>query len=358
MQTVDHIEPLMAGRKKRNFKKILKTIGITGLSIFVLSMFLSPFLFMVFTALKSPQQMSAMDSPIWPAKQGSFTYQGKDLELFNVPMPDGTLQTLAMVKPGRASSTFIDPANLEAGEIQWEGSWRSLKRPWMWSPQWQNFAEVWRQINFPRLFRNTLFLAITTEIGVLISCTLVAYGFARFRFPGRNILFTLMIATVFLPSAVTTIPTYTFFLKIGWVGTYLPLIIPAFFANAYDVFLLRQFFLTIPREMDEAAMLDGAGPFRIFWSIILPQSTPVLVAISVFHIVWSWNDYYNPLIYLSTKPELQPIAVAMARFNGIHSTNPHLIQATALMALIVPLIIFLLAQRFFIQGIVITGVEK
>lgn len=358
MQTVDHFEPLITGRKKRNLRKILKTIGVTGLSIFLLAMFLSPFLFMVFTALKSPQQMSAMDSPIWPAKQGTFTYQGKELDLFNVPMPDGTTQSLAMVKPGRVSSTFIDPANVEAGEIQWQGSWRSLKRPWMWSAQWQNFAEVWRQINFPRLFRNTLFLAIATEIGVLISCTLVAYGFARFRFPGRNILFTLMIATVFLPSAVTTIPTYTFFLKIGWVGTYLPLIIPAFFANAYDVFLLRQFFMTIPHEMDEAAMLDGAGPFRIFWSIILPQSTPVLVAVSVFHIVWSWNDYYNPLIYLSTKPELQPIAVAMARFNGIHSTNPHLIQATALMALIVPLIIFLFAQRVFIQGIVITGVEK
>lgn len=339
-------------------KNFFKALAVTGGSLIVLAMFLSPFLFMVFTAMKSPEQMAALDAPIWPAKQATFIYNGEDLDIYYVPMPDGSTKELAMVKPGRAESIFVDPANATAGEITWTGSWRTLERPWKWSPRWQNFSEVWELLDFPRLFRNTLFLAIMTEIGTLISCTLVAYGFARFRFPGRNILFTVLISTIFLPAAVTTIPTYTFFLKIGWVGTYLPLIIPAFFANAYDVFLLRQFFLTIPHEMDEAAMIDGAGPFRIFWSIILPQSAPVLVAVSVFHIVWAWNDYYNPMIYLSTKPELQPIAVAMTRFNGIHSTNPHLIQATALMALVVPLVIFLLAQNFFKQGIVITGVEK
>lgn len=341
-----------------NPRKVFQTVGVTGLALFLLAMFLSPFLFMVFTAMKSPQQMSALDAPIWPAKQATYTYQGKELDIFKVPQTDGSIKNLAMLKPGRASSVFIDPANPEAGEITWEGSWRTLKRPWVWAPRWENFAEVWRLINFPRLFGNTLFLAVSTEIGVLISCTLVAYGFARFRFPGRNFLFTLLISTIFLPAAVTTIPMYTFFLKINWVGTYLPLIVPAFFANAYDVFLLRQFFLTIPHEMDEAAMIDGAGPFRIFWSIILPQSMPVLLAVSVFHIVYAWNDYYNPLIYLSTRPELQPIAVAMARFNGIHSTNPHLIQATALMALVVPLLIFIAAQRYFMQGLVFTGVEK
>ncbi|MEN6571689.1 MAG: carbohydrate ABC transporter permease [Anaerolineaceae bacterium] len=347
-----------ANRRKSNWKKALRALMVTGFSLILLALFLSPFLFMVFTSMKSPQQMSAVDAPIWPAKQETFSYQGKDLDVFIVPLPDGTTRRLAMVKPGRTSSVFIDPQNPNGGQITWQGSWRTLKKPWTWSPNWQNFVDVWNLIDFPRLMRNTLFLAIMTEIGVLVSCTLVAYGFARFRFPGRGFLFTLLISTIFLPSAVTTIPTYTFFLKIGWVGTYLPLIIPAFFANAYDVFLLRQYFLTIPHEMDEAAMMDGAGPFRIFWSIILPQSIPVLVAVGIFHFVYAWNDYYNPLIYLSTRPELQPIAVAMSRFNGIHSTNPHLIQATALMALIVPLLIFLLGQRFFMQGIVITGVEK
>jgi multiple sugar transport system permease protein len=345
-------------QSSKQTKDFFKALAVTGAALLLLALFLSPFLFMMFTAVKSPEQMAALDAPIWPAKQATYSYDGKDLEIFYVPQTDGSNKEFAMLKPGRSESIFIDPANPDAGEITWQGSWRTLKRPWKWSARWQNFADVWEMINFPRLFGNTLFLAVMTEIGVLISCTLVAYGFARFRFPGRNFLFTVLIATVFLPSAVTIIPTYTFFLKIGWVGTYLPLIIPAFFANAYDVFLLRQFFLTIPHEMDEAAMLDGATPLRIFWSIILPQSIPVLVAVSLFHIVWSWNDYYNPMIYLSTKPEMQPIAVAMARFNGIHSTNPNLIQATALMALVVPLFLFLLAQKFFRQGIVITGVEK
>lgn len=347
-----------AAHRSHHFKKILKAMLVTGSSLLLLALFLSPFLFMVFTAMKSPEQMSTTNAPIWPAKQASFTYNGAELKIYIVPMPGGGTKELAMLKPGRTESIFIDPANPAAGNITWQGTWRTLKQPWQWAPNWRNFSDVWKMINFPRLFGNTLFLAIMTEIGTLISCTLVAFGFARFRFPGRGFLFTLLIATIFLPAAVTTIPTYTFFLKIGWVGTYLPLIVPAFFANAYDVFLLRQYFMTIPREMDEAAMMDGATPLRIFWSVILPQSVPVLVAVSVFHIVWAWNDFYGPMIYLSTKPEMQPISVAISRFNGIHSTNPNLIQTTALMALVVPLLIFLLCQRFFMQGIVITGVEK
>lgn len=337
--------------------KIVRTVLVTISAVLLLAMFLSPFLYMLFTSLKTKDQMYTTNAPIWPAKPATMSYLGKDLPIYKVPSETG-MKELAMLKKGREESIFIDPANVDQGEIAWKGSWRTLAQAWQWSPAWQNYKEVWVQINFPRLFRNTLFLAVMTEIGVLISCTLVAYGFARFRFPGRDILFTILISTIFLPAAVTVIPTYTFFLKIGWVGTYLPLIVPAFFANAYDVFLLRQYFMTIPREMDEAAMIDGASAFRIFWSVILPQSLPVLVAVSVFHIVWAWNSYFEPLIYLSTKPELQPIAVAMARFNGIHSTNPHLIQATAMMALIVPLLLFLFAQRFFMQGIVITGVEK
>lgn len=344
-------------KKVHRSAKFMRALLVTTSAIILLAIFLSPFAYMFFTSLKTKDQMYTTNAPIWPAKPATFSYQGKDLPIYKVPTDSG-IKEWAIIKKGRAESVFVDPNNPAGGEITWQGSWRTLNQAWQWSAAWQNYKEVWVQINFPRLFRNTLFLAVMTEIGVLISCTLVAYGFARFRFPGRDVLFTVLISTIFLPAAVTVIPTYTFFLKIGWVGTYLPLIVPAFFANAYDVFLLRQYFLTIPREMDEAAMIDGASPFRIFWSVILPQSMPVLVAVSVFHIVWAWNSYFEPLIYLSTKPDLQPIAVAMARFNGIHSTNPHLIQATAMMALIVPLLLFLAAQRFFMQGIVITGVEK
>jgi multiple sugar transport system permease protein len=208
------------------------------------------------------------------------------------------------------------------------------------------------------LFFNTLMIALLGLIGTLFSCTLVAYGFSRFRIPGKDLLFTVLISTIFLPEAVTIVPTYTFFVKIGWVGTWLPLIVPHYFGNAYNVFLLRQYFMTIPREMDEAAMIDGAGPFRTLLSVILPQALPVIVAVGLFHLVFAWNDFFGPLIYLSTRPDLQPLAVGLSRFQGIHFTNPPLIQAASLLTLIVPVILFFAAQRVFMQGVVITGVEK
>ena len=168
----------------------------------------------------------------------------------------------------------------------------------------------------------------------------------------------IILLTACSPGAVTRILTYTFFQKLGWVGTWLPLIIPHFFSNGFNVFLLRQYFMTLPRELDEAAMIDGASPFRILTSVFIPQSYPILIAIIVFHVVFAWNDYFTPLIYLSTSRDNWPISVALSTFNGLYGQKPQLIQAGALMALILPLILFAFAQRFFVQGIVITGVEK
>jgi len=350
----------------RRLTKGFNATFITAIKLAVLAIYLAPFLFMVFTSLKTPTQIAQLGSPIWPAKPATFDYKGATIDVYKVPIStcaganpnDKSIKNLAAVKKGRQETTFVNPANVAAGEFTCKVSWRALDRPWSWAPQWANYSDVVKALDFPRLMWNTSYYAIMTEIGVLISCTLVAYGFARFRFPGRDFLFTLLISTIFLPAFVTLIPTYYVFQKIGWVGTWLPLIVPAFFANAYDVFLLRQFFMTLPRELDEAAMMDGASPFRILWSIIIPQSYPVLVAVTVFHIVFAWNDYFGPLIYLSTNRQAWPISVALPIFNGLYSTAPQLIQAGALMAMVLPLILFFVAQRFFIQGIVITGVEK
>jgi len=350
----------------RKLRKGINVTFITSLTIALLAIFLAPFLFMVFTSLKTQGQISQLGAPIWPAQPTTYEYNGKALEMFRVPTSkcagaspnDTSVKDLAIVKKGRQASTFVDPNNSAAGEFSCQVSWRALDRPWKWSPTWQNYAEAWDAIDYPRLMWNTTFYAIMTEIGVLISCTLVAFGFARFRFPGRDFLFVVLIATIFLPGAVTIVPTYAFFQKIGWVGTWLPLIVPAFFANAYDVFLLRQYFMTLPRELDEAAMIDGASPLRVLWSVIIPQSYPALMAVTVFHIVFAWNDYFGPLIYLSTARDKWPISIALTTFNGIYGQRPQLIQAGALMALILPLILFAVAQRFFVQGIVVTGVEK
>jgi multiple sugar transport system permease protein len=344
-------------RQPRERGDSARSFALTLLAVTALAAFLSPLARTATDSLKTPEQIGASGSPLYPADPATFAYQGKDLELFKVPIGD-TVKEMALLKAGRTQSTFVDPAAPDVAPVTWDGSWRTLERLWVLAPNFGNFGEVWDLLDFPRLLFNTIAIAIIGTIGTVLSCTIVAYGFARFRFPGRGLLFLLLIATIFLPSAVTVIPTYTVFAKLGWVGTWLPLLVPAFFANAYDVFLMRQYFLTIPTEMDEAAAIDGAGPMRILRSVLLPQAWPVVIAVAIFHLVYTWNDFFGPLIYLSAKPELQTVALGLARFNGVHYRDPALIAAGTLMTLVIPVIAFLLTQRFFTRGIVITGVEK
>lgn len=344
----------------------LKVTTVTIFTLAILGIFLSPFVFMVFTSLKTQAQISILNAPIWPAAPSDMDYKGQPIGVYSVPLAkcegfsptDTTVKSLGIAVKGRTSSVFVDPDNLAKGEFTCNVSWRALDRPWKLSPTWENYSRVWTTIEFPKLLWNTFAYAFITAIATMVSCTLVAYGFARYRFPGQDFLFVVLISTLFLPFAVTLVPTYLVFKEMHWLGTWAPLIVPTFFANAFNVFLLRQHILTLPRELDEAAMIDGAGPFRILWTVIVPQSYPTLVAVFVFHIVYAWNDYFGPLIYLGSNRNAWPISVALSNFNGIYGQQPQLIQAGALMALILPLLLFLMAQRFFIQGIVTTGVEK
>lgn len=331
---------------------------VTLFTCLILFVYLLPMGNMVAVALSSPQQLSqTADDNVIPMLTQTFTYEGVAYDVYRVPMPDG-VREMALVDPGRRASQFVDIANPSAGLVEWEGNWRQLEPVRSVSLAWENFGIAWERINFPRLFTNTLIIAVTGMIGTLLSCIAVAYAFARFPIPGKNVLFIILLGTIILPSQVTLIPTYAFFAAIGWTNTWLPLIVPHFFANAYNVFLLRQYFMTLPRELDEAAMIDGAGPFSILVRVIIPQSWPVIIAVAVFHFVWSWNDYFGPLIYLIGRPELQPVSVGVQVFNFQYGPSPELVQATSMMALVLPLIIFFLAQRVFMRGIVVTGVEK
>jgi multiple sugar transport system permease protein len=336
---------------------VRRAVMTVAMSAIVLA-FLSPLGYASLISLKSEEQITQLNAPLLPSDPRTFEYEGESVNVYYVPMPDGSTRELALVRKGRQQSEFVDPANPDAGRIVWQGSWRTLSQPWQVSPQWTNYIEVWNQINFPRLLFNTVALAAIGTLGTVVSCLLVAYGFARFRFPGRGLLFTLLLATIFLPAAVTLIPTYTLFVKLGWVGTWLPLLVPAFFANAYDVFLIRQYLLTIPRDLDEAAAIDGAGPLRILRSVILPQAWPVIVAVSIFTFVYSWNDFFGPLIYLAGHEDIQPLQVGLSHFNGIYHTKANLIQAGNIMTLFIPVILFVIFQRVFVRGIVITGIEK
>jgi multiple sugar transport system permease protein len=294
--------------------------------------------------------------PLWPSDPAQFTYKGETFDLYNVPL-NGSVRQLALTKPGREQSTFIDPQNPTV-PIEWQGRWRTLDRVWNLSAHWSNFSEAWRISNFGRLFFNTLAIALIGTVGAVSSAVVVAYGFSRFRIPGKTILFAILVGTIILPQQVTIVPTYALFTRLGWVGTWLPLLVPHFFGNAYNVFLLRQFFMGIPRDMDEAAMIDGAGPFRILLSVIIPQAWAAIIAVCLFHFFFAWNDFLAPLVYLVGHEELWPISVGMSYFSGQYKQLPNLIQATAVMAMALPLGIFLLAQRVFVQGVVVTGVEK
>jgi multiple sugar transport system permease protein/sn-glycerol 3-phosphate transport system permease protein len=192
----------------------------------------------------------------------------------------------------------------------------------------------------------------------LFSSSFAAYGFARLRAPGSDFIFMLLLATLMLPGAVTLVPTYLMFNKVGWVNTFLPLIVPAFFGNAFYVFLMRQFYITIPRELEESAMMDGATIYQIWWHIMLPLSGPVLATIAVFTFVGTYNDFFTPLIYLSDDT-MHTIAVALTYFQGSAKIGPkmHLLMAAVSISVIPPLVLFLFAQRYFVRGIVTTGIK-
>jgi multiple sugar transport system permease protein len=342
------------GRRIRNWTAVS---GVTLLGLLVVSAFLMPLGYMAVTSLKDGAQMSEPGAPLYPAKPLTFTWEGQEYPVYEVPTADGMRQW-ALVDPRREDATFVDPQHPESGLIEWQGRWRGLGQAWQFSLEPENFVTVWNQINFGRLLLNTFVIAIIGTLGTLLSSTAVAYGFSRFRFPGKNGLFLLLLSTIILPFQITLIPTFAVFLGLGWTGTWLPLLIPHFFANAYNVFLLRQYFVTIPRELDEAAMIDGASPLRVLISVIIPQSIPVLTAVGLFHFFFAWNDFFQPLIYLQGNVEAQPLSVGIAVFNALFSQKPTLIQAAAVMSIIVPVAIFFFAQRAFMRGVVITGVEK
>lgn len=342
------------GTRQGRQRSLVIKAAVTSLALVILLLYLMPLGYSLVTSLKNKGQVADPNSPILPAVAGTYTYEGEELDVYEVPTDDG-VKEWALFDKGRSESTFVDPQNPEAGEIVWEGRWRTLQPAYTLAFEWSNYPEAFRFIDFLRLLAMTMMYATVTTIGATLSAAIVAYGFARFRFRGKNLLFIVLISTIILPPQVTLVPTYAFFYQIGWVGTWLPLIVPQFFANAYNVFLLRQYFMTIPATMDEAARIDGAGPVRIFLSVILPQAVPALIAVSLFHFFFAWNDFFGPLIYLAGSTDLQPIAVGLFRFNGLYSSEPQYIQAASVLTMVIPLLIFFFAQRFFMQGVVLTG---
>lgn len=225
-------------------------------------------------------------------------------------------------------------------------------------PLFSNYPKGLETMKFGMALTNTLLIAIPSVIGQAVSCSLVGYGLARFRFPGRNALFILVLATLMLPNQVTLIPTYILFSYLGMVDTFWPFWLPAWLATSgFNIFLFRQFFMTISPEIEDAARIDGAGSFDIFWRVFLPLSKPVFATVILFAFVYYWNDFFGPLIYLPST-EHKTLQLMLMNFQQFYTTDWGPMMAAMVVIIIPPLLIFFFAQRLFIQGVVFTGIKE
>jgi multiple sugar transport system permease protein len=231
--------------------------------------------------------------------------------------------------------------------------------PPQWIPDpvvWENYPQAFQAVPFHRYFWNTFQIVIFATLGTLVTSSMTAYAFARLRFPYRGFLFLLVLSTIMLPSIVTLIPTFIVFRYLKWINTLLPLIVPYWLGgSAFFIFLFRQFFMTIPHELDEAARMDGASNYRIYWNIILPLSKPILATVTVFSFINHWNSFFEPLIYLQN-PSKWTMAIGLLGFKDLYSTSWNLMMAASTAMILPLLVLFFFAQRYFVSGIQMSGI--
>lgn len=271
------------------------------------------------------------------------------------------LKLLALLLLLGGSAVFIVPfftaANMSLkteAEIKTTSTWALPQQPTL-----ENYQELLTSpnVSFTGFFWNSLIVASLTTLGVLLSSSLVAYGFARLRFRGRDKLFIVMLSTMMLPAIITIIPSYLIFARLQWVNTFLPLIVPAWFGGgAFNIFLLRQFFMTVPKELDEAAILDGASHFTIWRKIIMPLSKTALATVGVFAFIYNWRDFLGPLIYLNDTSK-QTLELGLATYNSIQQEKYHLLMAGSVLVMLPLVLIFFIGQRYFVKGIVMSGIK-
>jgi multiple sugar transport system permease protein len=329
----------------RGFALVLLTIGS--------ALVMLPLFWMATTALKTVDAATSFPPQWIPRDVQKVEVNGRSYFLYNIVYEGQSVQWAMLKKRPGGMAIFVNPT---APDQQVELSLAEATKVETLNLHWENFPLAMTKVPFYRYIQNTMVVVVTTTIGMLISCVLVAYGFSRFRAPWLDIMFLLLLSTIMLPSQVTLIPTFVLFQKLGWYDTLLPLIIPAFFANAWDVFLLRQFFLSVPIELDEAAKIDGASPLGVLWYILLPQAWPAIATVSIFHLLWAWNDFFGPLIYLQTQEKFT-IALGLQSFNAAYSRQTTLMMAAATVTMLPCLLLFFFAQKLFIQGVVVSGIK-
>lgn len=334
----------------------MRTLSATHMALLAGSfLFLIPFAWLISTSLK-PDDEQAVFPPVWIPTQQRLVPE--------VAGDDG--------KPGKLSKlgerTVVELADLPSGAVKvkdqasgqvFEASRSELVKQRSVSPRWENYSGALAYLppdtHYGLTFlMNTLIITSMTVIGTVLASALVAFSFSRLHWPGRDVLFGVLLATMMIPGAVTLMPQFLIFRSLGWIDTLRPLFVPAFFGSAFNIFMLRQFFLSIPTELEDAAKIDGCGPFGVWWRVMLPQVKPALAAIAIMATLGAWNNFQGPLIYLSS-PEKMPLAYGLQLYQTQHSGEPGLLMAASTMVVLPILVLFFFTQRYFIEGVSLTG---
>lgn len=352
------ISQRVLGTVTRSAMHASKTTQLSATHLALLAgtvLFMIPFVWLLSTSLKTDDEQ-AVFPPVWiPTQQiTSPTIKRED----GKPAPLSTWHGQTVAETADLPSGQVRVKYLTSGQTE-EAGRSELEKIRQVAPRWQNYAEALAYLppetHYGLTFLwNTLFLTALTVIGTVLSSALVAYSFARLRWPGRNILFGVLLATMMVPGAVTMMPQFLIFRSLGWIDTLRPLWVPAFFGAAFNIFLLRQFFLSIPTELEDAAKIDGCGPLGTWWRVMLPQVKPALAAIAILATLAAWNNFQGPLIYLSS-PEKMPLAYGLQLYQQQHNGEPGLLMAASTLVVLPIIVLFFFTQRYFIEGVSLSG---
>lgn len=336
-------------------RKVIATIIIIVAAVGILY----PVVSMIGGSLSSKQVIKTMPASILPIEGKQVEIEGygtpgKKYFLYEIEI-DGVKKQLAYVSKEGKQWVYMNPKDINETYLAAPATPDQRVRAVVFN--WSNYPDALKKANFARYVINSLILVVINTFGAILSSTLVAYGFSRFKFKGRNALFIILLSTMMLPAQVTLIPSFVIYEKLGWYNTYLPLTVASFFASsAWNVFLMRQFFMGLPMELDEAAKIDGCGALGILWKVIVPQSTAVILTITLSTAVFWWNDYFYSLIYLQDQAKY-PVALGLQSFEALYFNNSGLKAAATVMMMIPPVVMFFFFQKYFIQGTVISGVK-
>jgi len=341
--------------KSKTVKRRVTMVVVYAMLVGFGFVFALPFVWLVSTSLKADDAVFEFP-PYWiPSRKERINVDGKPRGLFTFRQQGETVKVVRLAESPQGARVRVLEPQTRAGE-------EMTVAPELLEPvryiffRWENYPRALKTFPFLLYARNTLYIAVLCVLGTLLSASIVAYGFSRVRWPGRDIMFILVLATMMLPDQALVLPRFIMFRHMGWIGSFKPLVVPAFFGTAFDIFLLRQFFLTLPGELSDAARIDGCSELGILWRIIIPLSKPALATVALLTFIWAWLDFMGPLVYLNDE-SMYTLALGLAAFLGRHGADWSGLMAAGTVVIAPIIVIFFFAQRTFIRGIALTGMK-